>query len=55
MKRIFKSWRTTLGGILFVLPVALPILAPYKDVIQGTAALLLGTAAADDKDDEKKK
>ena len=56
MKRILKSWKTTLGGLLFVLPVVVPVLAPYKDVIQGAAALLLGTSAADDKsgDGEKK-
>ena len=55
MKKVFKSWRTTLGGILFVLPVAVPVLSPYKDIIQGAAALLLGTAAADESGDEKKK
>ena len=56
MKKMFKSWKTFVGGLLFAAPVAIPALAPYKDLIQGAAGLLIGTAAADadNKPEEKK-
>lgn len=47
MKKMLRSWKTFLGGLLFAAPVAIPALAPYKDLIQGAAGLLIGAAASD--------
>lgn len=52
MKKLLKNWKTTVSGLLFILPVIFPALAPHKDLIVAGAGALLGTAAKDatDKD-----
>lgn len=56
MKKLLKNWKTTVSGLLFILPVVFPALAPHKDLISGAAGALLGVAAKDasEKETEQK-
>ena len=54
MKKLFKNWKTTLAGLLFILPKIVPALKPFDEAIETVSVALLGTAAADGKDEEKK-
>ena len=53
MKKLFKNWKTTLAGFLFILPKIVPALKPFDEAIETVSVALLGTAAADGKDEEK--
>ena len=54
MKKLFKNWKTTLAGLLFILPKIVPALKPFDEAIEAVSVGLLGTAAADGQDEEKK-